>query len=140
MGCFSIFVWLGMSQEQKKNPFEKVSQVGQSKNLKVIASVENKYLSSQLKTINSEHKISYLEETWTNIWIFCHIYMMMMLIGEGGNLSLDYEAEAINSQNFRRTLKPLFFQKTLPSLKFELCNFFKWLFQPITFSQDSLKS
>ena len=64
MGCFSIFVWLGMRQEQKKNPFEKVSQVGQSKNLKVIASGENKYLPSQLKTINSEHKIIKKKASW----------------------------------------------------------------------------
>ena len=41
--------------------------------------------------------------------------MMMMAIEGGGNLSLDYGGEAINSQNFRQTSKPLF-QKTLKPL------------------------
>ena len=44
--------------------------------------------------------------------------MMTMSIGEGGNLSLDYGAEAINSQNSRQTSKP-FFQKTPPCLEFK---------------------
>ena len=49
------------------------------------------------------------------LWKSLLLLMMVMAIEGGGNLSLDYGGEAINSQNFRQTSKPLF-QKTLKPL------------------------
>ena len=64
--------------------------------------------------------------------------MMMMAIEGGGNLSLDYGGEAINSQNFRRTSKPLF-QKTPPCPEFKNQNHSSNFGQIICASQTLLE-
>ena len=60
---------------------------------------------------------------WWCWWEWWWWWWWWLEIGEGGNLSLDYGAEAINSQNSRQTSKPLF-QKTPPCLEFKNQNHF----------------
>ena len=74
----------------------------------------------------------------TKMMTFWTMTMMTMTIGEGGDLSLDYGAEAINSQNFWRTLKPLF-QKTPPCPEFKNQNHSSNFGQIICASQTLLE-